>query len=203
MSLKLYEKNINLTDSTKLIQFEDKAPLRLIINPFNMKKTPTSTEFEFSSKFYKIVYDWGDGVIETQKAIPASFSDVASFNYPFVKEKGDPRNFIKEHIYTLTSDYKKSIDISVSAYMYGVSIPLVYKFRLLLNAPRLDGSKTGFFKNFHLIHTKMFDFDNKILYVFEGKDPSWIFPVLVDWRKRTGTFSPDEFEDYNKYQLNI
>jgi hypothetical protein len=212
MNLKLYETTLNLTDSTRLIEINSRVPLNLTVNPFNMKKTPTSNEFDFSSKISKIVYDWGDGVIETQKAIPASFSDPQTTNYPFVKEKGDPRNFIKTHIYNfsssdyyqITQTFEKLVDLNVYAYMYGVKDPITYKFRIRLSAPRLDGSKTGFFKNFHLIYTKMFDLDNKILYVFEGKDPSWIFPVLVDWRKNTVLYDAgQELIDYNKFEINI
>lgn len=212
MNLKLYETTLNLTDSTNQIEIKGNAPLNLIVNPFNMKKTPTGSESDFSSKISKIVYDWGDGITETQKAIPASFSDPANTNYPSIKEKGDPRNFIKNHIYNftnleyfeITQTFEKLLDLKVYAYMYGIKDPITYKFRIRLSAPRLDGSKTGFFKNFHLIYTKMFDLDNKILYVFEGKDPSWIFPVLVDWRKNKVLYDAEqELIDYNKFEINI
>jgi hypothetical protein len=87
--------------------------------------------------------------------------------------------------------------------MFGVKNPLTYKFRILLTAPKLDGSKTGFFKHFHLINSKIFGPDNKILYLFEGKEPSWIFPVITDWRTKVGEESPISLEDYNTYELNI
>jgi hypothetical protein len=49
----------------------------------------------------------------------------------------------------------------------------------------------------------MYGTDNKILYVFEGKDPSWTMPVLVDWRIRRSDDTVDEGEDFDIYQLNI
>jgi hypothetical protein len=49
----------------------------------------------------------------------------------------------------------------------------------------------------------MYGIDNKILYIFEGKDPSWIMPALVDWRIRTNDETVEEGDDYEIYQLNI
>jgi hypothetical protein len=87
--------------------------------------------------------------------------------------------------------------------MFGVRNPLIYRFRIFLNAPRLDGTKTGFFKHFHLINSKIFGTDNKILYVFEGKDPSWVFPVVADWRPKKTQQTDNNFDEYDVYQINI
>jgi len=209
MNLKLYETNFELLSSDKTFVINQFAPLNFIVNPFNAR--PLSTQggetgqgqFEFKSKIYKIVYDWGDGIIETQKIEPSPFNSSPSLVYPSKKENGDPRNFKKNHIYSLTDTFKKIIDGNVSIHMFGEKIPLIYKFRIFLNAPRLDGSKTGFFKHFHLINSKIFGTDNKILYIFEGKDPSWVFPVVADWRPKTGEESANIFDDYYTYELNI
>jgi hypothetical protein len=209
MNLKLYETTVNLLSSDKLFVIRQFAPFKLTIDPFNARPLSTQEtnfgqgQFNFQSKIYKIVYDWGDGTIETQKIEPSTFNSPASFIYPDVKEQGDPRNFVKNHIYNLTDTFKKIINANAKIYMFGVRNPLTYRFRIFLNAPRLDGSKTGFFKHFHLINSKIFDTDNKILYIFEGKDPSWIFPVVVDWRPKTGDPTVVLDDDYDVYQLNI
>jgi hypothetical protein len=50
----------------------------------------------------------------------------------------------------------------------------------------------------------MFGLDNKILYIFEGKEPSWIFPVIADWRPKQSQLSNgSQKDDYYTYQLNI
>jgi hypothetical protein len=209
MNLKLYETNVNLLSSDKTLVIRQFAPLNFTINPFNAR--PLSTQgndsdggqFNFQSKIYKIVYDWGDGHIETQKIQPSSFNSSPSLSYPNQKEQGDPRNFPKNHIYSLTDTARKVINANAKIYMFGVRNPLIYNFRIILSAPRLDGTKTGFFKNFHLIDSKIFGTDNKILYIFEGKDPSWVFPVIADWRPKQGEQSAVLFDDYDVYQLNI
>lgn len=208
MSLKFYEQTVNLTDSVNRIKISDYAPCLLTIDPFNTRPLISQNEvngqFQLPSKVYKIVYDWGDGTSETQKIFPSEYSENTSFSYPSKKENGDPRNFPKQHLYTVLNENKKLFFIKVQVYMFGQNSPLTYNFELTIQPPRLDGTLTGFFKNFHLIYTKMFGIDNKILYVFEGKNPSWIFPVIADWRPRLSEI-PDENEnnDYYTYQLNI
>lgn len=207
MNLKFYEKTINLIDSNKTTRISDYAPLLLKVDPFNIRpnleQSEESGQFQLSSKVYKIVYDWGDGKIETQKIFPSEYTDNPVVVYPSTKEKGDPRNFPKQHLYTVLNENRKSFFIKIDVYLFGELKPLSYRFEVIVEAPRLDGTLTGFFKNFHLIYTKMFGVDNKILYVFEGKNPSWIFPVIADWRPRI-TSSTGTIEDYYyTYQLNI
>lgn len=208
MNLKFYEKTVNLTDSVNRIKIKDYAPLMLTIDPFNLRQLISQDEqngqFQLSSKVYKIVYNWGDGTTHVQKFFPSDYNDDLNILYPSSKEKGDPRNFPQKHLYTVLNENKKLFFIKVDVYLYGQSIPLSYNFELVIEPPRMDGTKTGFFKNVHLIYTKMFGIDNKILYVFEGKDPSWIFPIIVEWRPRRSQFSDDlENNDYYTYQLNI
>lgn len=202
MNLKMYETTMSLVSSEKEVVINQYAPFVFNINPFNSLPSSSENEFNFTSKIYKIIYDWGDGVIETQKILPSSYESSTILNYPFIKESGDPRNFKKSHIYNLNEEFKKTIYVNIGLHMFGVS-PINYKFRINLKAPRLDGSKTGFFKNVHLIKTKMFDKDNKILYIFEGKEPSWVFPAIVDWRVKGGDSTIVNGDDYDVYKLNI
>jgi hypothetical protein len=203
MNLKVYETTMPLVSSEKEVTINQYAPFIFNINPFNSLPKLNSNEFNFTSKIYKIVYNWGDGIIETQKLLPSSYESPIFLNYPFNKETGDPRNFKKSHTYNLNEEFKKTIYVNISLYMFGVQNPIQYKFRINLKAPRLDGSKTGFFKNVHLIKTKMFDKDNKILYIFEGKEPSWVFPAIVDWRVKGGDSTIVRGDDYDVYKLNI
>jgi hypothetical protein len=203
MNLKYYETTLSLDSSNQTVIINQYAPLNFTIDPFSILPSIGSTEYSLTSKIYKIIYDWGDGVVESQKIFPSSFSSAAFTNYPFVKEIGDPRNYKKSHFYNLKEEFKKTIYSSISVYMFNVKDPIKYNFRINLSAPRLDGSKTGFFKNLHLIKTKMFDKDNKILYIFEGKEPSWVLPVVVDWRVKGGNLTIIKGDDYDTYKLNI
>lgn len=203
MDIQLYETTFNLISSAKIINIDQFAPMRLTINPFNALPSEGSTQFGFQSKVYKIVYDWGDGQVETVKIRPSSFNVTPTVNYPVSKESGDPRQVTKQHIYTLNNEFKKAFLLSVKIYMFGVKNPIEYRAIIRLSAPQLDGTIKGFFKNMHLIDAKMYGTDNKILYIFEGKEPSWTMPVLVDWRVRRGDDTVDEGEDFFTYQLNI
>lgn len=203
MDIKLYETTFDLVSSNERVFIDEFAPLKLTINPFDALPSKNSNQFNFQSKIYKIVYDWGDGQVETVKIKPSTFNSSNLINYPSVKESGDPRNTTKEHIYTLDKEIKKAFNISIKIYMFGNNSPIEYLATLRLQSPRLDGTKTGFFKNVHLIDAKMYGTDNKILYIFEGKDPSWILPALVDWRIKRSDETVDEGEDFEIYQLNI
>lgn len=203
MELQLYETSFDLISSNEKVFIDQFAPLKLTIDPFNALPSKNSNQFNFSSKIYKIVYDWGDGEVETIKIQPSQFNTTPIFNYPAVKENGDPRQVKKEHIYTLNNELKKLFNLSVKIYMFGVSQPIEYFAVIRLSAPQLDGTIKGFFKNIHLIDAKMYGTDNKILYIFEGKDPSWIMPVLVDWRIKKNDETVEEGDDYEIYQLNI
>jgi hypothetical protein len=203
MDIKLYETSFDLVSSNERVFIDQFAPLKLTIDPFNALPSKNLNQFNFASKIYKIVYDWGDGEIETVKIYPSQFNAPTIFSYPSVKETGDPRQVKKEHVYTLSGELKKAFNLSVKIYMFGRNQPIEYRAVIRLSAPQLDGTVRGFFKNIHLIDAKMYGTDNKILYIFEGKDPSWILPVLVDWRIRKNDETVEEGDDYEIYQLNI
>lgn len=198
MDVKIYETTLNLLSANKTIDITGFVPLKLSIDP--SISFPALPAVSFDTKISKIVYEWGDGQIDTQKFFPSDFS--ASDNTGIIREAGDPRNYTKSHMYSLSTEFQKQLNLKVYLYQFGIKDPVVYDFKLSLKAPRLDGTKSSFFKNMHLIYTKMFDADNKILYVFEGKDPTWAFPVVIDWRKKVGESDPILGIDYNIYQLN-
>ena len=198
MDIKIYETTFNLLSANKTQYYKSFVPFKLNIDPSVCLPEPPDTFF--IRKINKIVYEWGDGQTEIQKFFPSDFS--ASDNTGSIAETGDPRNYSKTHTYTLSTEFQKQINLKIHVYQFGVSLPVTYNFNLNLKAPRLDGTKTSFFKNMHLVYTKMFDEDNKIMYIFEGKDPTWAYPVVIDWRQKGGDFNPLLGVDYNVYQLN-
>ena len=198
MDVKIYETTFNLLSANKTVNYKSFVPFKLNIDPSICLPEPPANFF--IKKINKIVYDWGDGQVDVQKFFPSDFS--ASDNTGTFNESGDPRNYNKTHVYTLSTEFQKQVNLKVYLYQFGDKLPIVYDFSLFLKAPRLDGTKTSFFKNMHLVYTKMFDADNKILYVFEGKDPTWAYPVVIDWRQKAGETNPLLGSDYNIYQLN-
>lgn len=198
MDVKIYETTLNLLSANKTIEMNSFVPFKLNIDPRDALPEPPSVFF--NEKIYKIVYEWGDGQINVQKFFPSDFS--APDNTGSTMESGDPRNHTKSHVYSLSAEFEKIINLKVYLYQFGMQYPVTYNFKIHLKAPRLDGTKSSFFKNMHLIYTKMFDADNKILYVFEGKEPTWAFPVVIDWREKAGEDNPILGSDYNIYTLN-
>jgi hypothetical protein len=75
-------------------------------------------------------------------------------------------------------------------------LELIYKYL------GIGQQRAAFFKNMHLVYTKMFDADNKILYIFEGKEPTWAFPVVIDWREKSGDVLPILGYDYKVLPLS-
>lgn len=198
MDVKIYENTVNLLSANKVVNLTEFVPLKLTIDP-KICYPPLPDTF-FFSKISKMVYDWGDGTLEEQKFFPSQFN--ASSNTGTDNEQGDPRNYPKTHVYSLSTEFQKQLNAKVYVYQFGIIDPIVYTFNLILKAPRLDGIRSAFFKNMHLVHTKMFGADNKILYIFEGKNPTWAFPVVIDWREKAGLKHPILGSDYKIYSLN-
>ena len=198
MDVKIYETTLNLLSANKTIDITSFVPFKLNIDPSITYPVPPAVFF--NSKINRIVYDWGDGQIDEQKFFPSPFS--APTNTGTSPETGDPRNYFKSHVYSLSAEFKKQLKANIYLYEFGVKNPIVYSFNISLNAPRLDGTRAAFFKNMHLVYTKMFDADNKILYIFEGKEPTWAFPVVIDWREKMGEANPILGSDYKVISLS-
>ena len=198
MEAKIYETTLNLLSANKTVDITSFVPFKLNVDPSISYPVPPAVFF--NSKINKIVYDWGDGQIDEQKFFPSVFS--ASDNTGTFPESGDPRNFVKSHVYSLSAEFKKQLTANMYLYQFGIKDPIKYSFNISLNAPRLDGTRASFFKNMHLVYTKMFDADNKILYIFEGKEPTWAFPVVIDWREKSGDTLPILGYDYKVLPLS-
>jgi hypothetical protein len=146
------------------------------IAPFTLNLDPKL--LELNGKIYKIDYDFGDGNTFSQKYFYSSKTNNL-LNYP--NDIGDPRNYTISNTYYLTDNIAKYVQVSVKIYELGNTTPSDYFVNLNLNTPNLDGEVDGYFKNIHLISTKMFGPDDKILYVFESDEPNYILPAIVKW----------------------
>jgi hypothetical protein len=147
MEVKIYETKLNLLSANKTIDITSFVPFKLNIDP--SISYPVHPAVFFNSKINKIIYDWGDGQIDEQKFFPSAFS--ASDNTGIYPESGDPRNFVKSHVYSLSAEFKKQLTANVYLYQFGIKHPIRYSFNISLSAPRLDGTRAAFFKNMHFL----------------------------------------------------
>lgn len=155
------------------------APFTLILNP---------SALDLDSKIYKIEYDFGNGNVVTQTYYYSNTSE-DTLNYPFSAEPGDPRNYFQSSTYFLENTDRNYFTVEVRIYQFGFSEYKQYFVNLQLDPPVLDGSgaELGYFKNLHLVSTRMFGPDDTIFYVFESDEPRYILPALVNWQRKETT----------------
>lgn len=172
------------------------APFTLIINPSGINCT---------NKIYKIFYDFGDGTNYTQTFFPSNSTNYISVsgNYPILREPGDPRNYRQIKTYN-TSDLIHNYNIQISAYQFNTSVAYPYTINLRLSSPSITpvtGGDLGFFKDVHLVSTRMYGISNELIYVFESDTPNYILPVSVNWNLRPRTSNVENIMNYRAYRL--
>lgn len=170
------------------------APFTLVLNP---------SALSLDGKIHRIEYYFGDGKTKIQSLYYTS-SSLDSLNLPFSAEAGDPRNFQQSNTFFLEENENKLISVEVRIYEFGSLDYKQYFVNLDLRPPILDGQSSEYFKNLHLISTKMFGPDNKIFYVFESSSPNYILPALIKWEKTTNnktiTIQNNEIRPYQLLQ---
>lgn len=170
------------------------APFTLVLNP---------SALELDSKIYKIEYDFGNGNVLTQTYYYSNTSE-DTFSYPYSAEPGDPRNYLQSQTYYLEDTNAKYLSVEVRIYQFGFSEFRQFFVNLELTPPVLDGNAatSGYFKNLHLISTRMFGPDDKIFYVFESDNPQYILPALVKWDKKEQNIITEQLQNEERpYKL--
>ncbi len=147
------------------------APFTLILNP---------SALSLDSKIHRIEYYFGDGKQKIQN-LYFTLTSAETMFMPYSAEPGDPRNFQQQNTYFLEKPESKVFVIEVRVYEFGSLDYKRYFVNLDLRPPILDGQSSEYFKNLHLISTKMFGPDDKIFYVFESQSPTYILPALIKW----------------------
>lgn len=141
------------------------APFELTLNP--------STLNPFS-KIHKIEYDFGDGFIFEQKLT----LDSTKITKPVT------------HVYHLTSSFIGTFNVNVKTYLINKALPVSYGFTLRLNAPTLESISNpntavpALLDELHLIGSRMFGFNNELVYIFESINPNYTLPVSVIWNDK-------------------
>jgi hypothetical protein len=186
----LYDTDIILSNNTNGSVIKGYAPFSLTLNPSGIVG---------STKIYKIVYTFDDLSTTSQTLY---YTPSSNISLPFRFEAGDPRNFKKEKTFYLPNVFKKDFNIKVESYFVSNPNPSIINFTLSLSAPKMDGTLNAYFSSVHLIHTKMFGFDNNILYVFESKEPNYFIPIVMNWKERPFIPPPPPIDDsYRPYRI--
>jgi hypothetical protein len=147
------------------------SPVEITFNP---------SKLDAFRKIYKIEYLFETGT-ETQTFFYSN-SSPSNLTLPYSAERGDPRNYSKKSIYSLNDEFYNTIYTRIIYYTYNQIEPNEILYTINLKAADLDG-QFGYFNEVHLIDSKMFDFDDKILYLFESYNPQYILPVVVKWEE--------------------
>lgn len=150
---------------------ETYAPFTLVLNP---------SALSLDGKIHRIEYFFGDEKIKIQNFY-YSTSSLESLTLPYSSEQGDPRNFNQENTFFLEEAENKLFTVEVRIYEFGSLDYKQYFVNLDLRPPILDGQSSEYFRNLHLVSTKMFGPDNKIFYVFESIAPTYVLPALIKW----------------------
>jgi hypothetical protein len=164
----VYNRTVYLNSDNQIIS--DYAPFDLTIDPRTLS---------LSHKIRMIEYIWGDGTSDIVKFKPVLGSDN---RLPISNEIGDPRNYPKTKEF-----YSKDLSLStyvvnVNVYVFGSSDIVTFTILLNLKNPPMDYGVDKFFNEIHLIKTKMFGPDNKILYTFQTQNENNILMSLVNWK---------------------
>ena len=91
--------------------------------------------------------------------------------------------------------------VEIRIFQIGIKDYQRYYVNLFLNPPSLDGEINNYFKDLHLISTRMFDVDDKIFYNFESQSPNFILPALIRWDKNIASFTTVEEIKERPYKL--
>jgi len=141
--------------------------------PFELTIDPSS--ISLNKNIRKIEYVWADDDIEIVNYKP-NITNIAN---------GNPKKTQKVKKFFSNDSNLSVYIIKINVYSFGSETPFVFTITLNLKNPVIDQiPDVSYFNEVHLVKTKMFGSDNKILYVFETKDENNLLMSLVDWKLR-------------------
>jgi hypothetical protein len=149
------------------------APFSLTIDPRNIQTI---------KKIRKIEYIWGDGTTDIVNYIPIP-STATNDNLPYKNDVGSPLNYSKTKNF-YSKDLNLSIyNIIINFYCFTVNNPVSsFNLTLNINNPDMATRYNSFFSEIHLLKTKMYGPDDKILYTFQSENEEYILMTNVNWK---------------------
>jgi hypothetical protein len=170
--------DISLKDETATYSLSGYLPCELIISP--KKLTDTA-----SKKIRKIVYEWNDGEIKEIQFKPTFLSN--SYTNENL-EPLNPKNFDVEKILKPKRENSDVTDfyLKVTLHFFGTTDLKSFNIHFKGYKPNLMGflspwNKNYFFEDVFLVDSRMFGPENKLIYVFETKNPNYILMSTVVW----------------------
>jgi hypothetical protein len=148
-----------------------------VFAPFTLTLDPK--DVTFYEKVRKIEYIWDDGTIDTVNYEP---NISLNSDLPYSNEVGNPLNYPKTKQF-----YSKDLNLSIynviiNFYCFTKTDPYIFTVTLNLKNPNLDHGNSAFFDQVHLVKTRMYGADNKILYVFQSQENDYFLMSNVDWK---------------------
>jgi hypothetical protein len=137
--------------------------------PFVLTIDPRSLVFD--NKVRRIEYIWGDGTTEIVDFKPSP--DPKSI-------VGSPLKFPKTKEFLSKSYDITQYNIIINVYLFGGNTT-TFQINLELLNPNLNYGNDNFAEEFHLVKTRMYGPDNKILYVFQSQPNDYIFMATTSW----------------------
>ena len=126
-----------------------------------------------------ITYAWSNGVTTTIDR-KIDISDINATNYAFPGDPGDPRNILVSQQYIPSSNSLTHYTIQVLVkYANQINKSLVSIIDVFLfQAPLYDdGLNSGYAKEIHLVANRVWDFNNKKMYIIETVSPNNVFII--------------------------
>lgn len=155
-------------ETTKTVYLSNTLNLSITGNfPFTLNICPTGIADVYGSKTHRLEYDFGDGYRVTRS----------------LSLDSNPIDNIETYTYISSVPTSKTINVKVRAYLVGSGSPYEYVINTTLYSPALENID-GYFSEVHLIGSRMFGKDNDMVYIFEGMNPDYIIPVVVNWKTR-------------------
>ena len=191
LSLNQFEYNYPINNDDTFIY-----PFQLTIEPNKVSSGQGISTNPNNPKIRKMIYDWGDGTIDTIDIFISS-DDKQKINPAYT-------NITKSFIANKDDLNTKTHIINISALRFGIKNPEIYKINLTLKKPEVF----DFFGNeLELIESRMFGMDNKMLYVFEVKNNyGQLYMATVNWENdKNKIIDLQEINDFEKrpYQFSL
>jgi len=159
---------------TELVEVTNGLTEAVAISPSRLALK--SDGYSTIGKLWKIVYDFGNGDIQTVLFKPI---ETGTGDELIPSEPGDPRNTIvySTYYHEDLNDVEKTYKIKVYFYSIGINEPEILEFNLLLTLPIMRDVYPV--DDFKLVGSRMFGLDNQLIYLFESQAQKRLFPVLM------------------------
>jgi hypothetical protein len=193
---------------SETISLNGNGPYNFIINekfaPFTLTVIPKDLS-NFNKKVKAIEYIWGDG---TSTFVDFKIQLLANQNLPFPTESGSPLNYQQTHEYYFNDLELSKYIVKINVYFFGKSEVSTFYINLNLKNSYLNSLENitdgeYYFQEIHLVKTKMFGPNNRMLYIFQTINPNALLMASLNWAKvyKENTLNNDSIKSFYEFKL--